>query len=214
MAQLKLLVDEVLSDNKDKMFTQKELCDIIGEMKHNKDGDNTYSENSLQSTVSRRLAELQKQGTAIKIGRKYAYKTTQNVHQIIRDQLCSKVTFFKDRVFVLSSSVVAVPVNGTTIGIAKDLFREYYGEEGFYDAIIADGYLLLMLTIEDIDKKINEIAKDIEGIIEDSKAFENSRQEVRLQIQFTKAMNELVAYSEMKSKTNELKTDDEGFEFF
>ena len=164
--------------------------------------------------MSRRLAELQKTGFAIKIGRKYACRTTQNVHQIIRDELCSKVTFFKDRVFIMSSNMIAVPVNGTTIGIAKDLFREYYGDEGFYDAIVADGYLLLMLTIEAIGKKINEIAQDIEEIIEESKAFENSRQEVRLRIQQGKVLNELLTYSQMKAKKEELKVNDEAFDLF
>ena len=114
----------------------------------------------------------------------------------------------------MSSNMIAVPVNGTTIGIAKDLFREYYGDEGFYDAIVADGYLLLMLTIEAIGKKINEIAQDIEEIIEESKAFENSRQEVRLRIQQGKVLNELLTYSQMKAKKEELKVNDEAFDLF
>lgn len=214
MAELKTLVDLVLSSNKGKFFTQEEIRSEVERIKLEEDGENSYSVNSLQSTVSRRLAELQKTSFAIKIGRKYAYKTTQTVHQIIRDELCSKVTFFKDRVFIMSSNIIAVPVYGTTIEIAKDLFREYYGDEGFYDAIIVDGYLLLMLIPEVIGKKIKEIAEDIEKIIEESKAFENSRKAGRLQIQYAKVINELMTYSEIRAKTEELKVNDEGFEFF
>ena len=214
MAELKTLVDRVLSSDKEKFFTQEEIRSEVERIKLEEDGENTYSVNSLQSTVSRRLAELQKNGVAIKIGRKYAYKTTQNIHHIIRDEICSKVTFFKENVFIMSSNVIAVPVNGTTIGIAKDLFRAYYGDEGFYDAIIADGYLLLMLTLEGIGMKINEIAQDIDKIIEESQTFENSRQEIRLQIQQAKVMSELMAYSQLKDETEEFKINDEGFEFF
>lgn len=200
MAELKTLVDKVLSDNKDKFFTQEEIRDEIEKMKKDEDGEHTYSHKSLQPTVSKRLAELQKNGFAIKIGKKYAYKTTKNIHHIIKDEICSKVTFFKDRVFVVSSNVIAVPVNGTTISIAKELFREYYGEEGFYDALFVDNYLLLMLNTEAIEMDIKEIASDIEQIIEESKEFENNRQEYRLQLQHSKIMQDLVTYIKLSSE--------------
>lgn len=203
MAELKTLVDKVLSDNKDEFFTQEEIRDRIEKMKKDEDGEHTYSINSLQPTVSKRLAELQKNGIAIKIGKKYAYKTTKNIHNIIKDEICSKVTFFKDRVFVVSSNVIAVPVNGTTISIAKELFREYYGEEGFYDALFVDNYLLLMLNSEVIGMDIKEIANDIEHIIEESKEFESNRQDYRLQLQHARIMQDLVTYVKLSSKKGE-----------
>ena len=203
MAELKTLVDKVLSDNKEKFFTQEEIRKQIEKIKLDEDGENSYSHKSLQSTVSRRLSELQKEGTAIKIDRKYAYKTPKNVHNIVRDEICFKVSFFKDSVFVVSSNVVAVPVNGTTINIAKELFREYYGEEGFYDAIFIDSYLLLMLNTETIDMNIKEIANDIEEIIKDSKEFENNRKEIRLQLQHKKIMRDIVTYIKLSDKKEE-----------
>ena len=203
MAELKTLVDKVLFDNKDKFFTQEEIRDQIEKIKINEDGEHSYSYKSLQSTVSRRLSELQKEGFAIKIGREYAYKTTKNIHNIVKDEICSKVTFFKDSVFVMSSSVVVVPVNGTTVSIAKELFREYYGEDGFYDAIFSDGYLFLMLNTSAIDMDINEIAKDIEEIIKDAKQFENKRQEIRVQLQQTRVMREIMKYVQMPKLADE-----------
>lgn len=199
MAELKTLVDKVLSDNKDKFFTQEEIRDQIEKIKKDEDGEHTYSHKSLQPTVSKRLAELQKNGVAIKIGKKYAYKTTKNIHYIVRDDICSKVTFFKDKVFIISPNVVAVPVNGTTISIAKELFREYYGEEGFYDALYIDEYLLLMLNTEAIDIDIKQIAKDIEEIINDSKEFENNRQEIRLHMQHARIIKDIVKYAKLSA---------------
>ena len=101
---------------------------------------------------------------------------------------------------MVSSNVIAVPVNGTTISIAKELFREYYGEEGFYDALFVDNYLLLMLNTEAIEMDIKEIASDIEQIIEESKEFENNRQEYRLQLQHSKIMQDLVTYIKLSSE--------------
>lgn len=197
MAELKYLVDQVLFDNKDQFFTQQEIREKVEQLKLEADKENSYSHKSIQSTVSRRLAELQKNGTAIKIGKKYAYKTTKNIHHIVRDDICSKVTFHKEHVFVMSQNLVAVPVNGATVSIAKELFRDYFGDEGFYDALHMDNYLLLMLNIEAIDMSINEIADDLNNVIHDAKQFENNRQEIRIQLQHARVMKEIMKYAQM-----------------
>ena len=208
MPELKTLVDEVLSNNKSDFFTQKEIQNRIEKIKKEKDGDNSYSYKSLQSTVSRRLKELQKNGVVIKIGKTYAYKTTQNIHYIIKDDICSKVTFFKDKVFIISPNVVAVPVNGTAVNIAKELFNEYYGEEGFYGALYIDEYLLLMLNTEAIDMDIKQIAEDIEEIIKSSKQFEHNRQEIRLQMQHTRIIKDIIKYAKLSSENESASTNE------
>ena len=200
MAELKRLVDKVLSDNKEKFYTQKELINEIKNIKITEDGENSYSHKSLQSTVSKRLAELQKNGIAIKIDKKYAYKTPKNIHYIVRDEICSKVTFFKSTVFIASSNVIIVPVTGTTVSIAKELFREYYGEKGFYDALFIDNYLFMMIDTETIGMDIKEIAKDIEDIIKESKEFESNRKEYRLQLQHSRIMQDLVTFVKLSSE--------------
>ena len=155
--------------------------------------------------MSKRLKDLQKNGTVIKIGRKYAYKTTKNIHQVVRDDLCSKVTFYKERVFIMSQNLVAVPVNGVTVSIAKELFRDYFGDEGLYDALYMDNYLLLMLNIDIIDMSIEEIADDLNNVIRDAKQFENNRQEIRIQLQHRRAMKEIIKYAKMPKLAEEPK---------
>ena len=199
MAELKYLVDQVLSSNKDKFYSQKEIGAEVEKLKLAEVGVTQYSfsRNSIQPTVSKRLAELIKNGTAIKIGKKYAYKTPKNIHHIVRDDICSKVTFYKEHVFVMSQNLVAVPVNGATVSIAKELFRDYFGDDGLYDAIYIDNYLLLMLNIEAIDMSINEIADDLNNVIHDAKQFENNRQEIRIQLQHARVMKEIMKYAKM-----------------
>ena len=197
MAELKYLVDQVLIDNKDKFFTQQEIGDAIIKLKEEADTKYSYSENSIQPTVSKRLKDLQKNGTVIKIGRKYAYKTTKNIHHVVRDDICTKVTFFKERVFVMSRNLVAVPVNGATVSIAKELFRDYLGDEGLYDALYMDSYLILMLKIDDIDMSIDEVADDLNNVIRDAQQFENNRQDIRIQLQHARVMKEIFKYSQM-----------------
>lgn len=205
MAELKYLVDQVLSDNKDKFYTQQEIGEAVVKLKENEGIEYSYSIKSIQPTVSKRLKDLQKNGTAIKIGRKYAYKTTKNIHLVVRDDICSKVTFYKERVFVMSQNLVAVPVNGATASIAKELFRDYFGDEGLYDALYMDNYLLLMLNIDDIDMSINEIADDLNNVIHDAKQFENNRQEIRIQLQQARVMREIMKYAQMPKLANEPK---------
>lgn len=197
MAELKYLVDQVLFDNKDRFYTQQELGEEIKKLKDAENIEYAYSINSIQPTVSKRLKDLQKNGIVIKIGRKYAYKTTKNIHQVVRDDICSKVTFFKERVFVMSQNLVAVPVNGATVSIAKELFRDYFGDEGLYDALYMDSYLLLMLNIDDIDMSIDEVADDLNSVICDAQQFENKRQDIRIQLQHARVMKEILKYSQM-----------------
>ena len=213
MAELKYLVDQVLSDNKDKFYTQQEIGEEVVKLKENEGIEYSYSIKSIQPTVSKRLKDLQKNGTAIKIGRKYAYRTTKNIHHVVRDDICSKVTFYKERVFVMSHNLVAVPVNGATVSIAKELFRDYFGDEGLYDALYMDNYLLLMLNIDVIDMSIDEIADDLNNVIHDAKQFENNRQEIRIQLQHTRIMKEIMKYAKMPKLAEEPKQLDKATEW-
>ena len=213
MAELKYLVDQVLSDNKDKFYTQQEIGEEVVKLKENEGIEYSYSIKSIQPTVSKRLKDLQKNGTAIKIGRKYAYRTTKNIHHVVRDDICSKVTFYKERVFVMSHNLVAVPVNGATVSIAKELFRDYFGDEGLYDALYMDNYLLLMLNINVIDMSIDEIADDLNNVIHDAKQFENNRQEIRIQLQHTRIMKEIMKYAKMPKLAEEPKQLDKATEW-
>ena len=205
MAELKYLVDQVFFDNKDRLYTQKELGEAIVKLKQKADTEYSYSIKSIQPTVSKRLKDLQKTGTVIKIGRRYAFRTTKNIHQVVRDDICSNVTFYKERVFVMSQNLVAVPVNGATASIAKELFRDYFGDEGLYDALYMDNYLLLMLNIDVIDMSIDEIADDLNNVIRDAKQFENNRQEIRIQLQHTRIMKEIMKYAKMPKLSEESK---------
>ena len=200
MAELKYLVDQVLSDNKEKFFTQKQIREEVKKLKNEEGSEYAYSINSIQPTVSKRLKELLLNGTVIKIGKEYAYKTTKNIHHIVRGEICSKVTFFKENVYVMSQNMIAVPVNGTTVSIAKELFKDYYGDEGLYDAMRMDDYLLLMLNVNATDMSINEIAKDLNEIIHNAKQFDNDRQEIRRQLQYARAIKEVIKYAKMPGR--------------
>lgn len=205
MAELKYLVDQVFFDNKDRFYTQKELGEAIVKLKQKADTEYSYSIKSIQPTVSKRLKDLQKNGTVIKIGRKYVFRTTKNIHQVVRDDICSNVTFYKERVFVISQNLVAVPVNGVTVSIAKELFKDYFGDEGLYDALYMDNYLLLMLNIDVIDMSIDEIADDLNNVIRDAKQFENNRQDIRIQLQQARVTKEIIKYAKMPRLVEEPK---------
>ena len=139
---------------------------------------------NIQSTVSRKLKELDDAGRIIRLGKRYAPNTIEYIRATAFPSMLSSITFGRPDVFVASrikddpsTATLIIDISDTNHDIAEERFEKYLGENGFW-VVATDRFLQLMII--GTEEEVDNLCKSIKSLVKDCYDEQNPPQPMRL----------------------------------
>ena len=117
--------------------------DLIERVRQYAQDEGVKISSSVQSTISNAMVELEKKKYIKRIGLTCVLSDSRYFRNEVRNEIISKLRYFRDSCYEFSETVLVVPVSQEVQETGIDLFRRYFKED-LYDAVVTGPYVLLM----------------------------------------------------------------------